>query len=113
MKPQKIKTKTKSTQKVQFMVSEQLEALTDLLLNRVELDHAQCLQQLLGDFRVLLLPVSEESPEFLLDGCPGPSCLLLWCVLQDLLQALQLLHGDVLICHEVYHGLLTVSIVCS
>lgn len=50
MKPQKIKTKTESTQKVQFMVSGQLETLTDLLLNGVELDHAQRVQQLLGDF---------------------------------------------------------------
>lgn len=113
MKPQKIKTKTESTQKVQFVVSGQPEALADLLLDGVELDQAQRDQQLLGDLRVLLLLVSKESPEFLLNGCPGPWCLLLRRALQDLLQTLQLLDGDVLIHHKVYHGLFAVVVFCS
>lgn len=94
------------------MSSVQEEALADLLLNGVQLGSPQCPQQLLGD-RVPLSEVGEESPELLLHGRPGTQRLHPRCVLQDLLQALQLPDGDVLVGHEVYHGLLTVVIAWS
>lgn len=109
-KPQKKKIKPKTTRKVQFVFSGQEEAFADLLLDGVQLGSSQRVQQLLGDLVVPLFEVGEESPELLLHGCPGPQRRLPWRTLQDLLQALQLSDGDVLVRHKVYHGLLAVVV---
>lgn len=55
----------------------------------------------------------EHSPQLLLHHGLGLRVLLPGRALQDLLQALQLPQGDVLICHEVDQGLLTVLVLWS
>lgn len=93
------------------MFSVQEEAPADLLLDGVQLGSSQRFQQPLADLGVPFFEVGEESPELLLLGRPVLRHLLPRRVLQDLLQALQLPDGDVLVCHKVYHRLFTV-VVC-